>query len=450
MPSAGIAAGALICLSACTASPVDVVVPSSSAVPTPAAAWSTFTTADGLASWQLPEDWTVLPPRTDAQGQVDYEVLDAEGASRLYYSHKIWGLGGPGCVPGSMETYPYERLDEVPMSIPPDQISGAVPTVAFEVLDAGDHVIAGLGTTTSQIADAETCEDSLSHIVFEGGDVGAVSFSAHSEDGPTALVIDFPSPDAAQAYLETPEYRTIVRIISSLSFDPASATGPRATAAPVAATPETSPVPDGGYEIQTHAECGTFPLNGQTLSVSGGDASVTTPGQVLHGSLSRISRAWEVNVVADDGNTTVVLDGNVLDGYFRGAGEYSGIFPGGDVGWTCPVDDFVVVPLGGPISSGDISCSAEQLDAARALFGGAEIDREFRYCAGDWMALVVRGSVDAVAVHRVDGVWRQEDVDAICAPQYFPSSDPAIGPWPEDTYTGPLDPLLVSMVCIGH
>lgn len=319
--------------------------PSATPTPTPTEApWATFTTDDGLASWQLPGDWQGLPPDVDPFfGSVAYEVLDANGDSRLSYQHKIQGVGGPGCDAGSMPVYPYARLDETPMSIPVDPATGAAPTVAFDTLDEGDRVVAVLGSTSDTIAGSETCENAFWELVSGPGDVGLASFTAHGGSGFDATRLEFASLDEATAYLDSDEYRTIVRVISSLSFPPATPTGPVATAAPVTPTAANSPL-SGAYLIDTDSDCGNFPLAGQTLTVDGAEASVTTPGQVLHGTLTRISRQWEVRVEADDRKTTVVLDGIVADGAFVGHGSTGGINPSGETGWACDIETFRAAP----------------------------------------------------------------------------------------------------------
>ncbi|QEO14780.1 hypothetical protein FLP10_10440 [Agromyces intestinalis] len=421
----------------------------------PETAWLTFTTADGLASWQLPADWTVLPPGPDPDGQgtMAYEILNAVGESRLSYAHNMWGIGGPGCDPSSMPTYPYARLDETAMAIPPDS-QGVAPIVAFETLDEGDHVVAGLGSTVAPIAGPEACDNSINHLVFEPGEVGGVSFSAHFEHASVPSSLEFANLDEARAYLDSDEYRTIVRIISSLSFDPIDPSAPVATATPVVPTVETSPLA-GDYVIAAQPDdCGTFPLTGQILTVSGADASMTTPGQVLHGTLTRISTVWEVRVAAADEQTMAVLDGVVVDGVFRGSGSTSGLFPSGEVGWFCAVDMFTATSMGagGDGSSTEVTCSAASIEAARTALGAdAEIDPAAQLCSGDWMVLgVIRsGNEHTSVLQSVGGAWQRVETGRVCAIEEF-EFDPEVGPLPGDTYHGPLPQPLVTKACFSN
>ncbi|WP_395245330.1 hypothetical protein ACGGZK_05860 [Agromyces sp. MMS24-K17] len=451
--------GAAVALAGCTPSPAEEAASSGSAAPTSTAeaAWLTFTTEDGLASWQLPPDWTVLPPWVDAQGAVDYEVLDADGASRLYYSHKQWGIGGPGCVPDMMESYPITRLDETPMSIPADR-SGATPAVAFDVLDEGDRIAGMLRATATPITGPTSCEDGLSSLVFEDGEVGIISFSAHFDDGALPVRLDFPSLAKAEAYLESADYQTIVRVISSLSFDPSAATGPAATAAPIVPTAETSPLA-GAYLVDAHGmdDCGTFPLTGQTLTVAGSEASLTTPGQTLEGTLTRVSRGWEVKVTAPDDATMVVLDGAVVDGVFQGSGSSGGRLGTGGTGWTCAYEWVTATPAGVPTDSGGgastaVECGPDELAAAQAALGAdAQIDPAARLCSGDWMVLgVIRdGNEHTTVLHSVDGAWQPAFDDEVCAFEDF-TFDPEVGPQPGDEYRGPLPQELVASACFSN
>ncbi|UOE43026.1 hypothetical protein [Agromyces larvae] len=454
----GVACASVV-LAGCGASPDRAAMSSAPGSPSaePEPAWLTFSTADGLASWQLPADWTVLPPGPDPDGQgtMAYEILNADGESRLSYAHKIWGIGGPGCDPSSMPTYPYARLDETAMTIPPDSL-GVAPTVAFETLDQGDHVVAGLGSTVAPTAGREACDNSIDHLVFEPGEVGAVSFSAHFEHASVPSSLEFADLDEARAYRESDEYRTIVRIISSLSFDPIDPSAPAATAMPDVPTVESSPLA-GDYVVAARPDdCGTFPLTGQILTVSGAEASLTTPGQVLHGTLTRISTVWEVHVEADDGMTVVVLDGNVVDGSFVGSGASSGVFGSGDVGWFCAIRSFTASPAapatGRPPT--DVSCSADQLGAVQALLGaGTSIDPSAQFCDRDWMVLGVIGSSGdehTTRLHLVAGSWAVAAWEDACAFEFFDLADPSLGPQMTDPYHGPLPQALVPPGCFSN
>lgn len=290
----------------------------------------TFTTQDGLASWEMPPDWTAaLESGPDEMGHLTYTIASPSGKVRLRYGHRNWGLGGPGCIPDIKPAYPYQVLDTTDLSVPVEAVDwqGAVPPrVAYEAIQFPDHVGVGLGDVDAlQGIDDTACEflhfmntTSLARIVWFGaeypqpdGTWGDQSFSTMAE---------------ATAYIDTDEYKTLTHILGSLQLK------------------EPSAGLDGAYTIAESADCGNFDLNGQTLTVTGATATVTTPGQSLTGTAVESAGTWQVEVGAADGKTKVSLTGTVVSGVYSGSGNYGGINPSGETGWTCDVPQFTATP----------------------------------------------------------------------------------------------------------
>lgn len=305
--------------------------PAPSASATPAAPeWARFTTKDGLASWEMPPDWTAtLTNGPDEMGMLGYEIDAPSDRVRLRYGHRNWGLGGPGCIPDVKPAYPYEVLDEtdIPIEVTATDWEGAVPArVAYEAIEFPDHVGVGLGDTDAlQGIDDTACE--FLHFMNTTSRAQIVLFDAtYPQSDGTWGDQSFATLAEAKAYMDTDEYATVTRILGSLQVEQ-----------PAAGL-------DGDYLLAESADCGTFDLSGQTLSVTGGTATITTPGQVLTGTALESGGKWNVAVQAADAKTKVQLSGTVVKGVYSGSGNYGGIFPSGETGWTCDVPQFTATP----------------------------------------------------------------------------------------------------------
>lgn len=302
-----------------------------SASPAPAEAeWVTFTTQDGLASWEMPADWTAtLENGPDEMGLLSYTIGAPSGQVRLSYAHRNWGLGGPGCLPDFKPAFPYQVVATTALSVPvtPSDWEGAVPPrVAYETIQFPDHVAAGLGDTDAlQGVDETACE--FLHFVNTNSAARIVLFGAQylQPDG-TWADRSFATMDEADAYVDTAEYKTLTRILASL----------RVKELPAGL--------EGSYVLLEGADCGNFDLSGQTLSVAAGAATITTPGQVLTGTAVESAGVWAVEASAADGKTKVRLSGTVTNGVYSGSGDYGGINPSGETGWTCDVPQFTATP----------------------------------------------------------------------------------------------------------
>lgn len=287
------------------------------------AAWNTFTTSDGLATWQMPANWTAsLQP--SGPGQFNYGVTGPDAKVRLYFADNIEGVGGPGCIPGYKPAYPYQLLDHAVVALPVTGKTnpvGVSPRVAYEAIQFPDHVFAGLGITQGlQNSDGTACE--FGHFVLTATQANIIEFAAQypAADGSWGDR-SLATMDEAQAYMGTAEYKTVARILASLHLK-GSPTGL-----------------DGVYTILENAECGVFDLSGQVLTVSAGTATITTPGQTLTGTAVENAGVWHVNVSGPQ-PTIVHLTGTVSGTQYSGSGNYGGIHPGGENGWTCDIPSF--------------------------------------------------------------------------------------------------------------
>lgn len=287
------------------------------------AAWNTFTTSDGLATWQMPATWAAtLQPAGAAQ--LNYYLTGPDTKVRLYFADNIEGVGGPGCIPGYKPAYPYQLLDHADVALPVTERTnpvGVSARVAYEAIQFPDHVFAGLGITQGlQNSDGTACE--FGHFVLTATQANIIEFAAQypATDGSWGDR-SLATMDEAQAYMETDEYKTVARILASLHLKDAP-TGL-----------------DGVYTILENAECGIFDLSGQVLTVSAGTATITTPGQTLTGTAVENGGIWDVNVSGLQ-STVVHLTGTVSGPKYSGSGNYAGIHVGGENGWTCDVPSF--------------------------------------------------------------------------------------------------------------
>ena len=178
--------------------PVEVA----SSEPEVAELWTTYEVPSGVARFDLPEGWT-----TAADGN-RVTVFDETGGERLSYIDHLGGIGGPGCE--FEDVYPYTILDQELFST----FGEADMFFAYRTIEFPGYVAASIGMTSSfDFGLTETCQtwniggnDTLGQWEF-GNDWVTSAYGAS---------LQFASMDEARAYLDTADYATLKRILSSL------------------------------------------------------------------------------------------------------------------------------------------------------------------------------------------------------------------------------------------
>ncbi len=211
-----------------TVSPTTAPTASASSTPTPTSdeiTWDTYSTSDGAASFELPSDWSFSEgsnPDLEKIGSSGIQLWAGPGEPGD--SVGVWlnygpGLGGQG---GACETpIPYEVLDSAEMDLPVNEsLQAAAPQFVYRIL-SGDQVYPSMGINN-----------------IESGPDGTACYLVTAVRGPEALgdynfgdagtsttdwqdighLPPFASRDEAVAFMDTDEYKTLKRIITSLKF----------------------------------------------------------------------------------------------------------------------------------------------------------------------------------------------------------------------------------------
>ena len=203
-----------------TSEPTATTAPTETPTVTPApteAPWERFSDERMNYSFETPPGWTVeeLPTSYESEGIVQLAILDPSGARQLYFSSGVVGLGG-AC--GTTPPIVIEELDEVSVDIPgyvpmADPINPLVPPrVVFRAFESEQGVIASLALTDEQ--PVESCFFfNLLH-----PEAGMMVFADALQVSADAPPRTFASMDEARAFVETEEYATLQRILSSLQI----------------------------------------------------------------------------------------------------------------------------------------------------------------------------------------------------------------------------------------
>jgi hypothetical protein len=207
----------------------SVSVPAStapSADPAPQAQeWRTFLSADGKISFDYPVQWTTaVLPGAAGSSAVDVGVANAEGTvvASLHY-------GPSGGIGGACEgPVPYTVLDSVLLALPYNASASdtITPRFTFRALQEADHVTASYGITSSAAGkDGKSCmfynvvSGPAEAPLYSFADAFQVNAGGPVESGNRSGAKTFPSMDAALDYMQTPEYLSAKRMITSLKIN---------------------------------------------------------------------------------------------------------------------------------------------------------------------------------------------------------------------------------------
>ena len=211
-----------------TASPSAPASVTPSPTPTATSApavWNTFTDATGQATFELPASWTVSQkPQTIEGGSYNtVEVKNPSGKTMSTLSLVNEGTAGPACP----DPKPFSTLDSVVLDIPQkaDKLkeSPRGPSAFVFRIVQGDRVYGSMALTdVDQTPDATTC--GLYNSILGPDNVPFAQFGDAlwlTPDGGDAALA-FGSVAEAKAYMQTPEYQDIKRMLVSLSLTPTS------------------------------------------------------------------------------------------------------------------------------------------------------------------------------------------------------------------------------------
>lgn len=221
-PASSVAATQTTATASPSATPTATPTATPSATPAPPvapAAWTAFTDSSGQATFEHPADWTVTEIPTAAAAGAgkwasDITVTDTTGKqlARLRAIPQASGTSVPAVQ--------YQTLDVVTLDIP--QASAGVtsgPTrFKFRVLE-GAEVFGALTIDSSSAPASGTTSQLLSSIRTPEG-VPAITFGTGqflTADG-SDTQLKFASLAEAKAYMASPEYRDIKRMLISLEL----------------------------------------------------------------------------------------------------------------------------------------------------------------------------------------------------------------------------------------
>lgn len=194
--------------------------------PTPAPAptpteepWERFSDPRFPQSFEVPSDWTVQERGSaySDTGLSQFELLDAAGERRLYFSSDVQGLGG-AC--GALPALAVEELDSEPLDLPgyappaSSDVELVAPRFVYRASQLDDRVVASLSVSNDVPIDSCVYYNLL-HL-----ESGAMVFADimqvdSAPPGPTPPRT-FASMVEAEAFMDSDEYATLKRVLLSL------------------------------------------------------------------------------------------------------------------------------------------------------------------------------------------------------------------------------------------
>lgn len=175
--------------------------------------WKSYTSANGLGTFEYPDNWTV----TSRESGRYTDVLNESGRKLL-----TLGFNQTRNIPNLVSPCPpFTVLDSTPMTFPSNRQGPRAipPQFIFRVWDVtsfSGSYIAMLGIADeSWGVDGTTCDPQN---VVSGLPSGEYFFAQNHNSGADSD-LKFGSMDEARAYMETEEFRTLKRIVTSLKIN---------------------------------------------------------------------------------------------------------------------------------------------------------------------------------------------------------------------------------------
>ena len=189
--------------------------PSATGAPTVSAAWTKYTTADGQLTFDLPAAWTVRDPAGElAEGGGAFAEVKNQAGKPLATLRTNMATGST-CT----ERYPYSILDSQEMTALTQ--NGAAPRYVFETRgnaeDPGpaDTPGAAYGIVTGPVPTGDSACYMFHFFLWPPN---SAMFGAFYDPANNVTPGDATLPylEQAKRYVDTPEYRDIRRMITSL------------------------------------------------------------------------------------------------------------------------------------------------------------------------------------------------------------------------------------------
>jgi hypothetical protein len=203
-----------------------VVIPSATTSVAPVEDWRTYSSAGGKVTFEYPAQWNAAAPKGAAGSPaVDVDVSDADGivVASLYYGPS-GGIGG-ACLAVPV---PYTVLDSVELALPYNTAAADIitPRFAFRALQTSNGVIASYGLTSSVAGkDGKSCmfynvvSGPAEAPLYSFADAFQVNVGGSTDGGNRKGAKSFASLEEARAYMQTPEYLSAKRMITSLKIN---------------------------------------------------------------------------------------------------------------------------------------------------------------------------------------------------------------------------------------
>lgn len=189
--------------------------PSATGTPTASAAWTTYTTADGQLTFDLPAAWSVRDPAGElAEGGGAFAEVTNQAGKPLATLRTNMATGST-CT----ERYPYSILDSQEMTALAQ--NGAAPRYVFET--RGNAELPGPADTPGAAygivtGPAPTGDSACYMFHFFTWPPNSAMFGAFYDPANNVTPGDATLPylEKAKKYADTPEYRDLRRMITSL------------------------------------------------------------------------------------------------------------------------------------------------------------------------------------------------------------------------------------------
>ena len=205
-----------------SASPSASSTPTPSATPTETpAAWTRFSDQRFTASFELPPGWKLEEQKTSYadQGIFQFNVVDAAGKRQLVFLNGVTGLGGAcdaDSVPLQVEELDHQNVSLTGYSPAADSPTTLVePQFVYRAWNTGDGTVAATLALVNT-PPTKACFDvnllrtaDRLYTLADGMQVGT-----HTDLRPRT----FASMEEAKAFMQTPEYAALKRIITSFQL----------------------------------------------------------------------------------------------------------------------------------------------------------------------------------------------------------------------------------------
>lgn len=192
--------------------------------------WQRFADPRMPYSFEIPEGFTVRENQSAyiEMGLYQFSVLDAQGEMQLSFMNRVTGLGG--ACPPDLEKLTVEEFDVIPLSVPgymAPKEPGAIPVngfrFAYRVSQLSDRVLTSMALTNEAVGGycmyynlVNVHDDAYGSQAMVFADRLQVDSAPPNPSGYRPR--EFKTMAEAKAFMNTDEYKTLRRILTSLQF----------------------------------------------------------------------------------------------------------------------------------------------------------------------------------------------------------------------------------------